>query len=62
MDSHDEKNDITIPGSIVGTLNYTHPILMPRFALPGEITDIPMNQIVQDLSVMTLSRTGLKLL
>jgi hypothetical protein len=62
MDSRDEKNDITLPGSIVGALNYTRLIVMPRFETPGETTDIPIHQIVQDFSVMILSGTGLKLL
>ena len=62
MDSRDQKNHITIPGGIAGTLNYTCPIVMPNYELPGEIINVPMNQIVQDFSVMTLSGTGLKLL
>ena len=62
MDSRDQKNDVVIPGNIVGTLNYTRPIALPCFELLGETMDVPTNQIVQDFSVMTLSGTGLKLL
>ena len=62
MDSRDQKNDVIIPGSIVGTLNYTRPIILPYFDLPGETMDVPISQVVQDFSVMTLSGTGLKLL
>ena len=62
MDSRDQKNDIIIPGSIVSTLNYTRPIILPYFDLPGETMDVPISQVVQDFSVMTLSGTGLKLL
>ena len=60
--SRNRKNDVIISGSIDGTLNYTRPIILPSFDLPGETVNIPMNQIVQDFSVMTLSGTGLKLL
>jgi hypothetical protein len=62
VDSCDEKNDITIPGGIVGTLDCACPIFMPVFEMPVEIADVPMHQVVQDFSVMTLSGTGLKLL
>ena len=62
MDSRDQKNDVVIPRNIVGTLNYTRPIILPYFELPGETMDAPMNQIVQDFSVTTLSGTRLKLL
>ena len=62
MDSRDQKNDVIISGSIAGTLNYTRPIILPSFDLPGETVNIPISQIVQDFSVMTLSGTGLKLL
>jgi hypothetical protein len=62
MDSRDQKNDVIISGSIVGTLNYTRPIILPSFDLPGETVNIPISQVVQDFSVMTLSGTGLKLL
>ena len=33
MDSRDQKNDVVIPGNIVGTLNYTCPIILPYFDL-----------------------------
>jgi hypothetical protein len=62
MDPRDQKNAIIIPGSIVGTLNYTRPVVLPHHELPGEFMNVLMNQIVQDFSVMTLSGTGLKLL
>jgi hypothetical protein len=62
MDSPDQKNDIAIPGDAVGTLNCTRPVVLPHFELSGEIMNVPMNQIVQEFSVVTLSGTGLKLL
>jgi hypothetical protein len=46
LDSSGARNDIMIPGNIVGSLNYTHPILLPSFETPGTPADKPLHQIV----------------
>jgi hypothetical protein len=62
LDSDNGLNDITIPGDVLGSINCTHPILLPAVETLDTPTNTPMHKIAQDFLAMTLSGTGCKLL
>jgi hypothetical protein len=53
------NNSITIPGDVIGSLNYTLPNIPPSFDIPS---DVPFSPNVEDMPVMALLGTALKLL